>query len=263
VTSPPGQLIAPAQTVDFMNVDHYASSADGAHHIWAGDLNGPTTTDGIIVVDGNVVVQEGAPLPGGQFPGFNVGIPPAGDKISQMSPNGSHWAHRVPMNDGVGAAAQTDVVLRNGTIVAQTNTAISGSSPDLWDDTNFGATFFMNAVNNNGDMVIGGLINADASKDAVLVYYGAAGNSFLLASEGDAVDLDGNGLFDDNAFIDIFGNDDGVLTTDGHFYFVAALQDQNNVSIGNAFLTLTVPEPTSALLAPLAALALAARRRRK
>jgi hypothetical protein len=134
---------------------------------------------------------------------------------------------------------------------------------EVWDDTVFAANFFLNAVNDNGDMVVGGLVAGDPLTDALLVYHGANGQSSILAREGDAVDLNGNGLLDDNAFLDILGNDDGVLTNDGQYYFIAALQDSANVSIGNAFLTLAVPEPTTALLAPLAAMAIAARRRRR
>ena len=112
----------------------------------------------------------------------------------------------------------------------------------------------MNAVNDNGDMVIGGLNNSgNVDKDAVLVYLSAGGTGFVLATEGDPVDADGNGLFDDNAYIDVFGNDDGVLSNNGQFYFVASLQDDLGVSIGNAFLSIAVPEPSSLALLSLAA----------
>lgn len=257
VTSPAGQLVAPAQTVDAFAIDHYSSSADGAHHIWSGDLNGGTTTDAVVVVDGNVVAQEGAPLPGNVVPGVNVGVIPTGDKSPQMSPSGSNWSTRMPLAD------TTDVVLKNGQVMARTDQPIFAGSLDVWDDTAFGANFFINAVNDNGDMVIGGLIAGDATKDAVLVYHGANGQSSILLSEGDAVDLDGNGQLDDNAFIDIMGNDDAVLTNSGVLYMVVALQNDQNVSIGNAFITLPVPEPTTGLLAAVGAAALGLRRRRK
>jgi hypothetical protein len=257
VTIPGAQIVAPANlTVDAFNADQFRSSADGAHYIWGGDLNGGTTTDGIVVVDGNVVAQEGAELPGGVLPGVNVGLISSGSDHTYMSPSGS-WATRMPLAD------TTDIVLANGQVKARTDQAIFTGAANNWDDTNFAATFFLNATNDAGDVVVGGLINADVTRDAVLVYYGASGSAFVLATEGDPVDVDGNGQFDDNAFIDIFGDDDGVLTNDGHYYFVAALQDADNVSIGNAFLSMPVPEPTTtALLAPFAAMLIARRRRR-
>ena len=81
--------------------------------------------------------------------------------------------------------------------------------------------------------------------DGLLVYLSAGGAGFILAREGDPVDLNGNGIFDDNAFIDTFGNDDGVLSGKGQFYFVATLQDAGNTTIGQAYLTLAVPEPAT------------------
>ena len=131
VSTPTGQLVAPDQSVDLFNQSNFRSSADGSHYIWAGDLNGPTTTDGCIVVDDKIVVQEGAELPGGVMPGVNAVSPSTSttDLFVQMSPSGGHWAARVPMNDGTGAANQTDVVLHNGQIAAKTDSPLFSGVP--------------------------------------------------------------------------------------------------------------------------------------
>ncbi|MBX3375712.1 MAG: hypothetical protein KF678_01760 [Phycisphaeraceae bacterium] len=240
VSIPTGQLVAPDQSVDLFSASRFTSSSSGASHIWHGDLNGPTTTDLVMVVNGGVVAQEGVPLPGGIYPGVNLVTLYADNGSQVMSPNGNHWAFRATMADTI------DVVVKNGALVAKTDDPITPGSTELWDDVVFSVTFFMNAVNDNGDMVIGGVTNnPDVNFDGVLVYHPNGGTPVVLAREGDPIDLDGNGSFDDDAFIDIFGNDDGVLTNDGKFYFVASIQNSLNVSTGNAFLVINVPTPPS------------------
>jgi hypothetical protein len=262
VTVPTGQLVAPDQSIDVITADRFATSFDGQHYIMRGDLNGATTTDDFVLYDGRVVIQEGANLPGGVLAGTNVGIISGDAGSNQISHNGLHWLARTAMADGSGATA-TDVVLHNGNLLAKTGDPIVPASTELWDDTIFTTTFFLNVTDNNGNRVVGGTTNnADINKDAVLVYYGANGSVFELVREGDPVDLDGNGLFDDNTFIDVFGNDDAFLTDSGRYYFVAALQDANGTALGNAFLTMVVPEPTTGLaLAALAGVAVTRRRR--
>ncbi|MGE3108562.1 MAG: hypothetical protein AB7G11_15680 [Phycisphaerales bacterium] len=241
VTIPTGQLVPPDQTVDLFATNRFVSSSDGSHSIWFGDLNGPTTTDDIMVVDGAVVAQVSVELPGGAFPGTPVASFATDTGQQQMSPSGQHWAFRATMNDGSGVTA-TDVVVHNGAVVAAIDRPLFTGSSENWDDANFALGYFLNVVNNSGDMVVGGLSNnGDANTDAVIVYLPASGGGTVLAREGDPVDLDANGLFDDNAFIDIFGNDDGVLSDDGYYYFVASIQDPNGISIGNAFLYVRVP----------------------
>ncbi|MEM6791805.1 MAG: hypothetical protein AAF715_30075 [Myxococcota bacterium] len=56
-----------------------------------------------------------------------------------------------------------------------------------------------------------------------------------MAREGDPVDVDQNGFFDDDAFISTFGNDDAFLADNGLFYFVASLEDGNGNDIGDGF----------------------------
>lgn len=262
VTVPTGQLVAPDQSIDAMTTDRFATSFDGLHYVMRGDLNGATTTDDFILYDGRVVIQEGANLPGGVLAGTNVGVINADAGSQQISHNGLHWVARTAMADGTGATA-TDVVLHNGALAAKTGDPIFPGSTELWDDTVFTTTFFSNVTDNNGNLVVGGVTNnADVNVDAVLMYYGADGSAFELAREGSPVDLDGNGLFDDNTFIDVFGNDDAFLTDNGRYYFVAALQDAAGTALGNAFLSVPVPEPTAALaLGALAGAAVLRRRR--
>lgn len=248
VTIPTGQLVAPDQTIDLLTTDRFGTSFDGQHYIVRGDLNGPTTTDDFILYDGRVVIQEGANLPGGVLAGTNVGVINGDAGSQQISHNGLHWAARTAMADGSGVTA-TDVVLRNGTLVAQTGGPVVPGSTELWEDALFSTTFFLNVLDNNGNMVVGGVTNnSDVNSDAILVYQPSAGpGAFILAREGDPVDVDGNGLFDDDAFIAVFGNDDAFLTDSGQYYFVASLRNAAGTATANAFLVLNVPEPTTGL----------------
>jgi hypothetical protein len=107
--------------------------------------------------------------------------------------------------------------------------------------------------------VYGGVTsNPDLNANAVLVF----NDSFVLVREGDPVDLDGNGLFDDNTFISVFNNEDGFLTDDLRFYFAADLRDGAGTALGQAFMVMQVPEPAAVgALASLAGAALLRRRR--
>lgn len=259
VTTPGGQLVAPPQTINTLTAARFYSSGDGAHSIYHGALQAPTTSDTVIVYDGNVVIQEGANLPGGVLAGTNVGVVNADAGSQQISPNGLHWAARTAMADGTGATA-TDVVLYNGALKAKTGDPIAPGSTELWDDAPFTTTFFVNSVDNDGNMLVGGLTNSgDLTKDAVVMYYGANGSVLEVMREGAPVDLDANGLFDDDAFINTFGNDDMTLVN-GQVYFVVTIENSLGTATGNAFLTVAIPEPAS--LGLLALAGLAARRRR-
>jgi PEP-CTERM motif len=244
------QLVAPTQTVNTVLAERFDSSGDGSRVIYRGQLNGPTATRDFVAVDNSVVAQIGAPLPGGVIPGVNVTAISADFSSQQFNHTGTVWTARVSLSD------TTDVVLRNGAVLARTDTPIFTGSSLNWDDAAFAANFFLSASNGQGDVVVGGLVNSgDVNADAYLVFLGNSGTNFVLARENDPVDLNNNGLFDDNAFIDTFGNDDGVLADNGTYYFVATLRDGVGTDIGHAFMFIApsaVPEPGTIALLGLA-----------
>lgn len=242
VTIPTGQL-APAQTNNTLTSNSFRVSDDGLHTMYRTTLNGPTATNTVVVLDNQVLAQLGVPVPGWSNMANISSIASEAGSV-HLSRNGQHWAFRGAVNDGSGAANQTDFVLVNGNVVAATDMPIFAGATELYDDAPFAQTFFVNTTNNLGDYVIGGTTNsADAARNAVLVF----NHSRVIAREFDPVDLDGNGLLDDDAFIDIFGNDDGALTDDLNFYFVASLRNSAGSAIGNALLVVTIPEPSAGL----------------
>jgi hypothetical protein len=236
VTTPAGQLVAPDQTLDaWTTTDRFRTSADGTDWIAFGDVNGSTATDAFMMVNGTIVAQEGAPLP--LTPGLpNVGVFSGDAGSNLISPNGNVWVFRTALADGAGATA-TDVVIRNNTVAGQTGELITTEvgQTERFDDGIFSTTFFLNAINDNGDIVVGGVTDAtDVAANAVLVLNGER----VVAREGDAVDLNGNGVADEDVFISVFNNDDCFLTADRKFYFLADLRNGAGTSLGQAFLVI-------------------------
>ncbi len=235
VTVPTGQIGTEAW--ENFDLGELWLSADGTDWIIQGDLLGATATDGVVVLNGAVVIQEGVILPGSGFT-ETVGT---FTNINLHMDGGGGWMAR-----GTNTGSLTDWVYRNGAVVARTDAPIFTGAGELYDDTDFSATFFLNIGNSNGDYVIGGVTNAPATSNGVLVY----NNTTVIAREGDPLDINGNGTNDDNAFINTFGNDDGYLSDAGIFYFMATIRDAAGLQTGQGFFSIDLvgggtPTPTA------------------
>ncbi|MBB6088066.1 hypothetical protein [Wenzhouxiangella marina] len=210
VTVPPGQVGSEFwDNFDF--IDSHLS-ADGSRWLIQGDLTGDTASDDVVVVDGNVVVQEGSILSGSSF---SEAVDTSGIVGVHMDAGGN-WFVR-----GNNAGTEQDWVYRNGEIIASTGAPVTTGSAELWSDIDFSDCFFLHAGNSRGDYVIGGVTDGDSASNGVLV----ANGEFVVVREGDPVDLNGNGLDDDNLFFNTFGNDDGYLSDTGLFYFTATIKE--------------------------------------
>ncbi|MBL8862215.1 MAG: CHRD domain-containing protein [Planctomycetes bacterium] len=93
------------------------------------------------------------------------------------------------------------------------------------------ATFYAVAAASSGDWVAMGTTNAPDNWNGVIVLNG----THVLVRENDPLDIDGNGLFDDDAYIRTFGNDDLVLAPDGTLYFTATIQNSALAQTGQGF----------------------------
>lgn len=211
-----------------LDANDFRVGADATNYLVQGDTNAAAGDD-ILWVNGQVAIREASIIPGSSFTS-----PVATEGILEpwMGPNGDWFAR------GDNADAQ-DWVVRNGVVVAAVDQPVPGGDPgEMFDDARFADCFFLVVSNSNGDYVIGGVTNAaDEERDAVLVYYpGDGGPARVVARQGDPVDIDGNGQADDNAFIDVFNNDDAILTPDGDLYFTADLYDAALVALGQAFM---------------------------
>lgn len=225
VTFPGGQAGA-ARAVENFDLGDYFASADGAHWIAQGDLEGATSSDDVVMVDGAVVVQEGQVIPGS---GFAEPVDSSGIFGVSMDAGGSWYARGD--NDGT----NDDWVLRDGLVIATTGQPVTPGATERWDDGRFSNGFFAHAGNGVGNVVIGGTTDAaDPMADAVLVLDGMA----VVAREGDPVDVDGNGVFDDGVFIDTFGDDDLVLQDDLTILAVVTLRDAAGQRLGQGLISI-------------------------
>ncbi len=222
VTIPGNQGGGATSPWDNLDSQDYYMNATGTVWIAQGDTEAATSEDDIAVVNGNVVVQEGYTI--GDFT-----IPVDGSGISQiyMTSNGD-WMVRGDNDDN------KDWIYRNGTVIAQTGDEVPGSGgTEFYDDTRFASCFFHMIGNGEGDYIIGAVTDAaDEEFDAVLVLNGQQ----VVARQGDPVDLNGDGIDNDNTYIDIFNDDDGFLTNDLMLYFTAILRDGSGADLGQAFM---------------------------
>lgn len=162
-------------------LDGAGCTPDGTHWYAEGDTeNTNTAIDGIFVVDDAIVFQEGSPVDGVGSPiyvdAFEYEMAASGDWIARGDdPSDNDWA------------------VLNGSLITKTGDPITVGNAELW-----GAVFSSIACNREGDWIMVGNTNsADPASDTVLVLNG----THIIAREGDPIDLDGNGAFDDDAFI--------------------------------------------------------------
>jgi len=230
---------------DLFDTNDFYVAGDGVRWLAQGDVLGDTAADDVVVVNGNVAIREDGAIAGIAGPVETI-------LESFMNSNGD-WFARGDVD------SQEDWVVVNGLLAAQSGDTVPGGLPgETYDDAVFSSTFFSMTGDGAGNYVLGATTsNADPLADAVLVY----NNDFVFARQGDPVDLDGNGLFDDDLYLNVFNNDDAFLTPDGWYYFTADLMDELGVAAGQAFLRMRVPEPTSLSLLVLGAAAALRRRR--
>ncbi|MBL8753847.1 MAG: hypothetical protein JNK15_11170, partial [Planctomycetes bacterium] len=95
-----------------------------------------------------------------------------------------------------------------------------------------------------GQFVFGGVTSVPASSNGVLVFDDGAGFRRVVARESDPIDLDGNGLFDDDRFFNTFGDDDVLLQDDGTIVFTATMKNAAGAAVDQGLFKL-VPRSAS------------------
>ena len=240
VDVPMGQAGGAVEFWENFDLNDLYANADGTVVLIQGDLTGAATTDDVVVYNGVVIVQEGVPLGSGTFvePVDTDGIvKPWVDAVGNYYVRGN--------ND----VTETDWIYRNGVVVAESSGAdeVIPGSGEHWDDATFGDCFFAFDGNALGHFVFGGVTDAPVDVNGVLVFDDGAGYRTVLCRESDPIDLDGNGLFDDDRYFNTFGNDDVRLLDDGTVVFTATLKNGAGTAVDQGVFRL-VPKAGSCTL---------------
>jgi hypothetical protein len=225
---------------DNFDLDAAGGTPDAAHWFAIGDTENPNTAvDGVFVVDDNVILREGSAIGG-------TGPVPSAFTFARMLNDGDYFVRGQETNGN-------DWAVRNGALIAKTGDAAPAG--ELW-----GNAFSTFTGDRNGNyLLVGNTNNPNTSLDTVMAYNGTT----LLMREGDPIDLNNNGLFDDDVFLASFQPNDVHLTDSGDIYFLATLRNGAGTGLGDAFLHVVVPEPTTAgLFAAMLMLGMGRRSRR-
>ncbi len=211
-------------TWDSLDSNDFWTTPDGSTWIAQGDDYSPETSDDILyvetVTDGatGVVLREGTLI-------SDTDITVAAIFHTKLLGNGD-WYSR---GDD---PADNDWAVRNGELLAASGDPITTGAGENWADV-----FYAFTGNTLGDWVlVGNTENMDPDVDSVIVLNGEE----VIVREGDPVDLDGNGMFDDDAFIGrgvstsaAFRPDDLFLSDGGYLYFLASLRNAAGEDLGS------------------------------
>jgi hypothetical protein len=232
VTTPPGQ--AGSEPFDNFGTQFQPLefTSDGQHSLFIAELDTGGLGSEVLVIDGTVVIEEDVTIA--------KGLTSTVDSIIRAElGDAGDWIATVANNDG------SDAVLLNGDTVAANGTPVPGGiAGEVFTDSRFSITFNQVSANADGAYVFSGNSNIVSEvRDSSLILGTPDGEQIMLAREGDAVDLDGNGLLDDGVFLGAF-SPYGSLTDDT-YYFVAGLYDQQGNDLGETFYAIAIPEPTT------------------
>jgi len=234
VTVPAGQAGGGTLAWELFDPTGVDVSADGSLILVQGDLTG-TTNDDILTLNGAVVVQEGTVLPG-----FATGVTVVNEAWIDHANN---WYAR-----GSNLTTGFDWYMRNGVIFARMDDSetIMPGTTERWDDASFGECFFAVDGNSLGQVVFGGVTNNPSTSNGVILFDDGVGNRYVVVREGDPVDLNGNGIDDDDRYYNTFGDDDLRLFDDGTIVFTATLKNSAGTAVDQGLFKL-VPRTASCM----------------
>lgn len=257
VTFPTGQT-GTSQAVSSFSFGSVYTSSSSSFVLYKADLAGPAATNQVLVYGNSVVIQEGVTISSLASPVSNI-------ITNTMTADATWYARGENANDQAW-------VMRQGALIAQSGASVPGGitgetwSNSVWNVSN-GNTFGLNTGNHAGDFIVGGFTsNPDTARQYALVL----NNTQVVLREGDAIDLNGDGLFNDDAFYYVTGLtgaslnnkvDNFFLTDDLWLYGVVDLRNGAGAAIGEAFIRIQVPTPGGVAVAAIAAM-VAGRRRR-
>ncbi len=205
-----------SETWDTFGLSDAGGTPDGLHWYAEGETeNSNAAIDKVLVVDDAIVLQEGSTVGGSTMILTDI-------FDTRMLSNGDWFSRGDDPSDN-------DWAVRNGVLLVKTGDPISGSE-------NWGNSFGTLTGNRVGDWLLAGNTSeADTTLDTVLTV-----NNEVILRESDPIDVDGNGTFDDDAFINSFAPNDAFLTDDCVIYTIATLKNGAGTSIGDVFMRIVL-----------------------
>ncbi|MEZ6242022.1 MAG: GC-type dockerin domain-anchored protein [Phycisphaerales bacterium] len=207
--------------------DLFDTSADGSSWIVEADID-PAAIGTIeaVVVDSAVQIQDGDLLPGASDvvdAVFGVRMTGSGDWMARGDiPGDDDWA----VFNFAG----------RGGLYFYTGDPITPGNEETW-----GVSFLGINADDAGNYVIAGTTsNPDTNLDSVIVMNGDT----VISREGDAVDLDGNGMADDDVEIASYSPNDLFINPQGDVIaFVTLRRTSDGTALGDAFVVIDAPGP--------------------
>ncbi len=208
--------------------NYFDTNADGTAWIVEGDID-PAVIGTIeaVVVNDDAVIADGDLLPG---------APDVVDAVFGVRMTGSgDWMARGDM-PGDDDWAVFNLTGRGGLYI-YTGDPITPGNEETWGASIAG----INADDNGNYIITGATSETDGNLDSVIVMNGET----VISREGDGVDLDGNGVADDDAEIAAYSPNDLAFNPDGDVIaFVTLRQTSDGAALGDAFIVIHV-EPGS------------------
>ncbi len=222
VDFPAGQVGGGMNPWESFEFGDFWTSQDGSNYLIEGRTDSPIGLVEVVSLNGTSVLQEGETvqiLLGGQL------VPRTIDwvRTSYMTDTGDYILTGCFTN-GVGYA------FYNGDIINFSGEPITPGSGEF-----FLGTLDVAVCNSSGDFVLGGETNQPSAVNDVLVL----NEDRILCRQGDPIDIDGNGLFDDGVFFNSMGfGNQAVLTDDLLLYITVIVEDGAGDQLGRAFLVM-------------------------
>ena len=179
-------------------------------------LGAPAASDSVLVYDGRARIQEGFVVGTSSATVFSI-------VNTDLAGSGDYYSRGLR---SVGGVSNGVWAAKNAVLIAQTGDPVA--SPVVGPVEHWASTFYAFTGNSNGDWVlVGRTDNPNSATDDVVVV-----NGQVVLREGDPVDLNNNGVYDDNVFIGrgvntngAFEPNDIALSDEGMLYIFVDLRD--------------------------------------
>ncbi len=213
----------------FQPKDGLIYDAGGINWISRGWLwNNGSVGPGIVAVNNEVKVQNGFVVPGSPFSQTVLAI-----HFVNMDPDGSWWAA------GSNGNGREFWVVRDGVVVARTGQPVASGSSLVWSANASG--WFTSAGSHGANSYIAGHYDDAGARRTILVMNGTD----VVLKEFDQIDINGNGLLDDNVeFRGIVGTgSEGGMDSLGRLTIIAKVRDLTTFDIGYAIVRISPGAP--------------------